>query len=255
MASNVTSSTTLADQAADSPAAWPAALLRGHRVVLRAPQEEDLPLLIELRNDVELQTLLMSVARPNSRARVLEWLAQRSSDSTGVFMIIGDRVNGAALGFIQAQRMDFIHGHAWLGICLASGARGRGAGGESLQLLEQYLIDSLRIRKLMLEVLATNVRAIEFYRRSGYQTVGTWRQHFYAQGQYQDVQVMEKLLEPRRGDRVAEKCGAALPVDSHDDGRSFAMSRNASRFAPRLPLAEATTLHRADWPHEKGDDS
>lgn len=179
-------------------------MLRGQQVVLRAPQEDDLPLLAELRNDVELQTLLMSVARPNSTARVREWLEQRGSDPHGLFFVVARRASGAACGFIQALRIDALHGHAWLGVCLARDAQGGGLGGEALALLEDYLVDRFRLRKVMLEALAANRRAIEFYRRAGFESVGVWRRHFYADGQFHDVQIMEKHLRPP----AAEAAGA-----------------------------------------------
>ena len=161
---------------------------------LRPARTEDLPLLAELRNDPELQALLLAVPRPNPTWRVEEWIRQRSSDPDGAFFVIADRESDRALGFVQITGAHPVHRRAELGICLHAQARGKGYAAEAMALAEQYGASTLGLHKLVLHVLATNERALALYARLGYRLVGTHRGHFYSGGAFHDVVVLEKEL-------------------------------------------------------------
>lgn len=169
-------------------------MLSGEKVRLRAWKAEDLEPLCALRNDVQLQALLMAQARPNTLDRTREWLVDRSTREDGVFFVIADRGNDEVLGYVQVAAVDRFHGRGELGICLGWPAHGRGLAAEACELLEQYLRDVIGLRKLSLRVLASNARAIAFYRRHGYRDVGTLRQDHRSGDQYNDVVLMERLL-------------------------------------------------------------
>ncbi|MEY4428987.1 MAG: hypothetical protein RLZZ182_1676 [Pseudomonadota bacterium] len=168
-------------------------MLQGQRVVLRAWQAADVEPLGVLRNDVALQQQLMSQPRPNTPERVQAWLKARSEQSDGVFFVIADRQTDQALGFIQLQHLDLFHGHADLGICLAPEAQGGGRGREAMQLLMGYARSVFSLRKILLQVLLSNTRAIALYESLGFERVGVLKAHFCAQGQHHDVLWMEHL--------------------------------------------------------------
>ncbi len=112
-----------------------------------------------------------------------------------MFFVVARREDDTALGFVQVLGLDLVSGVGELGICLAPEAQGRGIGAEAMGLLESYLAGVFRLRKLTLKVLAGNDRAVRFYRRLGFEGVGTHRAHHYQGGRYHDVAVMEKFLE------------------------------------------------------------
>ncbi|SFS05904.1 diamine N-acetyltransferase [Dyella sp. OK004] len=169
-------------------------MLQGERLVLREWRESDLQDLALLRNDVELQALLMARAKPNSIERVRHWLSERTSREEMSFFVAAARVDDAVLGYLQIANIDRYNEVGELGICLAHGAQGNGLAREACQLLEPYLRQVLGLRKLTLQVLASNERAVSFYRKSGYREVGRLEQHFHFNGQYHDVLVMERFL-------------------------------------------------------------
>lgn len=172
-------------------------MLKGTAILLREPLEEDVARLVEWRNDVSLQTQLLAIARPNTPARVREWLSRRLEDPAAAFFIIADRETGTAQGYIQALRLDFTHGTGELGICLQPSAQGKGFAAEAMALFESYLRDRFRLRKLILQVLTDNTRASRFYDKHGYRCVGQLEKNFYADGDWHDVAIMEKFLCPR----------------------------------------------------------
>ena len=169
-------------------------MLQGDTLVLREWREPDLDALAVLRNDIDLQTLLMTQATPNSADRVRTWLTQRSSREDMIFFVMSTRADDRVVGYLQVTGIDRFHGHGELGICLSDSAQGRGLAREACDLLESYLRQTLSLRKLILKVLNNNVRAITFYRKYGYRDVGILDRHFRAGDQYHDVLIMERHL-------------------------------------------------------------
>lgn len=171
-------------------------MLTGKHVVLRAWIPEDLPALQALRNDVPLQRQLMAQPKGSSLEQVRAWLTTRGQTADAVFFVIADRASNQALGYVQLLDMDAFHGSGRLGICVGPQAQGRGCGGETLSLLADYVREVFGLRKIVLEVLASNDGAIRLYLRHGYREVGRWQQHFRQGNDYVDVVIMEKLLTP-----------------------------------------------------------
>lgn len=169
-------------------------MLMDQAVLLRPPLPEDREFLFRLRNDVALQSALMALPRANSPRRVDEWVEGILNDPQSLFFLIVERQTDRAIGFIQLRRMDFVHGTGELGICLEEAARGKGCAIQSLRLLETHARDVFRIRKVVLQVLASNTRAVAFYEKHGYSKVGVLQGHFYHAGTYHDVWIMEHLL-------------------------------------------------------------
>lgn len=169
-------------------------MLSGNRLKLREWRESDLLGLAELRNNIELQALLMTHAKPNSIERVKRWLEDRTSRDDMVFFVVAACHDDAILGYVQVANLDPLNGVGELGICLSPSAQGLNLGQEVCRLLNQYLIQTIGIRKLILKVLVDNPRAIMFYRKNGYREVGKLERQFFLNGEFRDVLIMERFL-------------------------------------------------------------
>jgi RimJ/RimL family protein N-acetyltransferase len=90
--------------------------------------------------------------------------------------------------------MDTVSGHARLGIAVAEARRRRGFGRDALDLVARYLREVFALRKVVLEVQAENTAAISLYHSAGYTDVGIHAEHFYFDGVFHDVAVMERRL-------------------------------------------------------------
>ncbi len=170
-------------------------MLYGTSVTLRAWTPADLTVLGDMRNDIDLQLMLMAEPRPNPEERVRQWLQERSAQPDSVFFVIAGRQDNQALGFVQATRWDKRNRSAYLGIGLAASARGKGHAGEALRLAEGYFRNVLNLRKLLLEVLSTNSAALALYRNAQYTVAGTLKAHHLVRGVHEDVVIMEKRLD------------------------------------------------------------
>ncbi|WP_306475584.1 GNAT family N-acetyltransferase [Methyloversatilis sp.] len=169
-------------------------MLNGATVILRAWKEADVPALQMLRNDVELQEMLMAEPRPNSLERTRQWLSERSGREDGLLFVIATAADDQPAGFVQITELDRRNRTAFLGIALLSRSQGMGLGAEALALLEAYLVRVFRLRKLLLKVLTSNTRAIAFYGAASFNQAGLLSRHHASGHGYQDVLIMEKFL-------------------------------------------------------------
>lgn len=169
-------------------------MVTGKNVVLRAWSEDDLTVLQSMRNNLQLQVQLMTQARGNSFDQIKEWLRARTKSADCLFFVIAGKSSGEPVGYVQVVGMDHINGTGELGICIAPDCQCKGYGGEAITLLEGYLRDVFRLRKLTLKVLRENDIAIYLYTKHGYTEVGCLREHFYTGAHYSDVVIMEKLF-------------------------------------------------------------
>lgn len=168
-------------------------MINGERLRLREPRDADVSVLAELRNDLEVQRLLLSRGRPNSSSRVQAWIDRTSNAEDAVFFVVADD-RDAALGFVQVTGLDVVNGYGRLGIAIADVARGVGVGREAIQLVGRYVREVFNLRKLVLEVAASNEAAIAAYESVGFRRVGVLVDHVVYGGIATDVVVMEWML-------------------------------------------------------------
>jgi diamine N-acetyltransferase len=170
-------------------------MLITNNTLLRMPLDRDRDSLTLMRNDIDLQGILMSRVKPNTLKKVDNWLNKRLADEHGVFFIIADVESNNCVGFVQLINIDFISRRGDLGICLDKQYQGKGYASNALLLLENYTKKVFNIRKFLLQVLGDNYRAINFYKKNGYCEVGILREHFYMNNEFNDVILMEKIYK------------------------------------------------------------
>lgn len=170
-------------------------MIEGKSVRLRVWREDDIGKLTELRNDIKLQSYLLSRVRGSNSEQTRQWLQQRSSGSSSLLFIVADKGRDTPLGYIQFIDIESIDQTAKLGICLSSEAQGKGVGQEVLLLALQYLFDCWAIRKVTLEVSEGNIRAIRCYEKIGFRQCGKYMKHKYIDGEWRDLVIMELFLD------------------------------------------------------------
>ncbi|WP_436908360.1 GNAT family N-acetyltransferase [Halosimplex marinum] len=160
------------------------AFLRGDRVALRPPGDEDLAFLQRNHNDPAVRRSMPRV-HPQNRESIREEYVE--SDGAVSLLICGDGANADGndpdrLGFCALFDIEAASGRAEVGAWLAPDAEGEGYATEALALLVEYAVDERRLDRLNAGRLATNDRSaalldrlgfVEEGRRRGYYFVGT----------------------------------------------------------------------------------
>lgn len=164
-------------------------------VDLRLPAPGDFPVLAEIRRDRDLQALLLAVIDATDDVAVRQWIARRTADANGVFLVVTDADSDAAIGYVQIADIHRRNRCGYVGIALRRSAQGRGFGKAALQRLHAFAKEDVGLEKLLLTVRSDNALALNMYLSAGYRTVGTLERHFRdREDRLHDVALLECRL-------------------------------------------------------------
>ncbi|MEM1179158.1 MAG: N-acetyltransferase family protein [Acidobacteriota bacterium] len=172
---------------------------------LRAARPEDAVRIAEIYNE--------SVAVGDATMEETPWTAEsvssmmeRFSDREGVFMLV-DAV-GDTLGWGVIKRYSDREGYRFAcetAVYLPRESVGRGLGSR----IKAGLIDQCRVwgyHHLVAKIFAKNQASIEYNRKFGYELVGVQRQIGYKNGQWQDVAILQLVLDDDAPEAGAPGC-------------------------------------------------
>ena len=168
--------------------------LETQRLVLRGWRESDLPGLQEMRNDIELQALLLSTANGSTIEDVRNWVKGPTDGRDTHLLIVVTKNNDNLIGYIQYTREPGATDAFRFGVCLSPAFQSMGYGLELMNWLGRYLSEQYSANKIILLVAKTNKRAIACYKKVSFRQVGSMYRHVKVCGDWCDVIVMEKLL-------------------------------------------------------------
>lgn len=180
--------------------------LRGERVTLRPPEEEDLDFLQRTHNDPAVRRSMPRV-RPQQREATREEYVEGADGTVGLLVCGGagddgesgggvgeGETNPERLGFCALFDLDTDSGRGEVGAWLAPDAEGQGYATEALALLIDYAFDERRLHRLNAGRLATNDRSAALLDRLGFSEEGRRAEYYFVGGEYVD-RVEYGLLE------------------------------------------------------------
>jgi len=171
-------------------------MISGRKVLLRAILESDLKSIQLIRSDLNLRNQVMMHPFPITSLNDMNWMEGVLNDSNrnSVYFGIEAVQEGDFKGIVSLTNMSLIHRRADFGIYLGEKSRGMGVGSEATSLLLDYAKESLGLKKVELKVLSSNKTAIHVYKRLGFEETVVLKEHFYCEGQFQDVIHMTKFF-------------------------------------------------------------
>ena len=168
--------------------------MRGELIRLRPVRQGDSDLLYSWINDrdlVHFNAPFKPVPEPEHLAWLDSILARRADL---VFFVIEETTSDLPIGTCQLFNINWIHRHAELQIRIGNRAfHGAGYGTEAIRLLVDHGFNDLNLHRIFLHVFASNVRAINAYKKAGFVTEGCLRDGAYIDGAFVDVIVMGAL--------------------------------------------------------------
>ena len=166
------------------------------KLILRAVEEKDLPLMAQWRNDPEINYYFYEY-EPLSLALQKLWFENylKHIQNDKIF-IIDEKLERKTIGMVSIYHIDWRNKKAeWGRIILSKEFQGRGYGKEILKEIYKYSFEHLNLNKLSCEVYVFNEKAVKLYEKMGSKVEGLLRQHVYRHGKYQDVYVMSILKD------------------------------------------------------------
>ncbi len=161
--------------------------INGQRIVLRALELEDLPLLHRWSNDEALWSLLGGWHFPVSREAQRDWLLGLKGDPLNQRFGIEVAQHGL-IGTANLVGIDWKNGTAEHGMMIGDSAlRGQGYGTEVISTVMRYAFDELGLHRLWTTIIEYNEASLATYtRKVPWSIEGVQRQWYYRKGQRWD---------------------------------------------------------------------
>ncbi len=154
----------------------------GKRIVLRAIEAEDLPLLHEWSNDQKVAQGLGDVNFPSSFRQQEQWFERMQSDSLTVRLAIQVK-GGPLIGYTGFWSIHWRDRRAEHGIVIGDRTcSGKGYGREAILTCARYAFEEMGLYRLDATVLETNQASLKTYQSCGFQMEGLLRQHAIREG-------------------------------------------------------------------------
>lgn len=177
-------------------------LLRGTRVALRPVEKSDLPAFTTWFSRYELHRTLTPGAIRLVNTDAEEAWYRSILDTKDCWLYAVDALDdphqpeGRLIGSTSLFRVDGKNRSATFGISVADPTmRGKGYGGEIIDLMLEWGFLELNLHRIQLTVMAFNTNAIKLYERKGFKRDGALRDAVWREGRYWDELVMS-VLQP-----------------------------------------------------------
>lgn len=160
--------------------------IKGEKIILRAIEPKDNPMLLEIINDDATEYMLGGFSFPVSQKNQEEWTNGLKNDQNTLRCTIEH--DGNAVGVVMLTNIDYKNGNAEVHIKLAVGnVRGKGYGTDSLITIVRYAFEELRLKCIYARVNYHNKASQNLFIKCGFEKEGTLRSRLFKKGRYIDV--------------------------------------------------------------------
>lgn len=165
-------------------------MLAGKVARLRPLRAADRTISVRWRNDPQIRDNILGYRFPVTEEMEADWIdgVLKDQSRSRLVLAIEDKTDGALVGFVYLNGIDWFARNAEFGILIGDRSRqGKGLAKEALALVAGYAFETLNLDKLYLRVAAFNETALRLYRTFGFVEEGVQRQQAFVDGRYHDV--------------------------------------------------------------------
>jgi RimJ/RimL family protein N-acetyltransferase len=144
----------------------------------------DIPTLCEIRN------LCVDYLHDSRKFSIQESLNWFDSTNPNYYSIMVDE---KMIGYFRTSNHSEINKNIYIGADIHPDYWGNGYGFESYLKFIPYLFDNYNLNKISLEVLSTNTRAVNLYKKIGFKKEGIKREEIFKNNEFVDSIIMSVL--------------------------------------------------------------
>ncbi|NFO04748.1 GNAT family N-acetyltransferase [Clostridium botulinum] len=163
-------------------------MLKGEKVYLRLMQVSDIKRLCDLANDYEVKKYNDKMLEMGKKIQINEGTNNINIYKRKALSIINKK--NVLVGFITYKQSDYCKNVYSIGITIGKKYWSRGYGQDSIKILIKYLFDDLNAKRIQLEVVSENIRAIKCYKKCGFIEEKIRKARYYMDGKYTDIIIM-----------------------------------------------------------------
>ncbi len=175
--------------------------LESRLIRLRPLRPADLATTLSWRNDPAIRDNALGHRFPVTEVMERRWIdaALDGTDTSRAVFGIEDRADEKLVGYTQLNSIDSLARHARFGMLIGDADRhGRGLGRDALTLTLAFAFHTINLRRIHLQVVASNERALRLYERAGFLREGVLREHVFVDGAYRDLILMGLMRDAAR---------------------------------------------------------
>jgi RimJ/RimL family protein N-acetyltransferase len=151
-------------------------------------EDDDIERLHEWQNAPGIRDMTMGFRFPVQKDAVRQWLKSQRERNGTISAVYAIRWIEELVGVVQLHAIEPYHRKARFGLFVGStDHRNKGIGTIACLLMLDFAFKALDLRKVSLDVLATNEAAIRIYEAIGFQLEGVKKKDYFLDGQYLDV--------------------------------------------------------------------
>jgi len=160
----------------------------------RLNSSDDLSNYLEWMNDTEINEFLESRSLKYTLTLLQQYINDSNKSEFEELMGIFDNDSGCHIGNVKISEINPIHNFAYIGIVVGiKSFWGKGVASEAINLMTRFAFDKLCLNKLVAGIYVNNIGSIKAFENSGFEIIGTMRQHRVYKGSYVDQHLLELI--------------------------------------------------------------
>lgn len=157
-------------------------------------EEKDMPFLLDMINDPEMERLVVGWSFPNSSKHQIDWYNRVISDSKNLRFAI--EFEGNFVGISTLVKIDWKNRTADHGIKLHQSApKGVGIATDAVYATMKYAFEELQLNRLYGSILDYNIASQRLYAKCGWIKEGCFRKNVFKNNEYHDEWPMAILRD------------------------------------------------------------
>jgi len=170
-------------------------MLENDKILLRAPELNDLDVLFRWENDQSIWHLSQTLT-PFSRFDLEQFILNNNRDiyiEKQFRFMIASKVDQSLVGCIDLFDFDPHNARLGIGILVDKKYRKEGWASSALDLLIDYCFQYLKVHQVYCNILSSNIISMQLFKRKHFAEIGVKKEWVFLEGKYHDEVLLQLI--------------------------------------------------------------